>query len=273
MKKTLLTIAAILAFSVFSFAQTPEKIQYQAVARNSSGSIIANQLVGFKISILQGSSSGASVYTETHIGLTNGYGLVNLQIGNGTVVSGTVSSIDWSGNTHFVKIEMDATGGSNYQLMGASELLSVPYALNAKSADNVFSGDYNDLTNQPTILTSADDADADATNEIQNLTLNGSVLTLSNGGGTVTLPTGGGGTNLSSYTNDVGFITSPNDADSDATNEIQNLTLSGSTLTLSNGGGAITLPSSGSTSAVVVIDNTKQDFVSVATLTHSQMRN
>ncbi len=261
MKKTLLTIAAVIAFSVFSFAQTPEKIQYQAVARNASGNIIANQLVGFKISILQGSSSGNSVYTETHIGLTNGYGLVNLQIGNGTVVSGTVASIDWSSNTYFVKIEMDATGGSNYQLMGTSELLSVPYALNAKSADNVFSGDYNDLTNQPTILTSADDADADATNEIQNLTLNGSVLTLSNGGGAVTLPSGGG-SNLSSYTNDVGFITSPNDADSDAANEIQNLTLSGTVLTLSNGGGSVTLPSGGS-SGIVVIDNS--NYTSVTT--------
>jgi len=192
MKKTLLTVATILAFSILSFAQTPEKIQYQAVARNSSGSIIANQLVGYQISILQGSANGTSVYTETHIGLTNGYGLLNLQIGNGTVVSGSMSSIDWSSNIHFVKIEMDATGGSNYQLMGTSELLSVPYALNAKTADNVFSGDYNDLTNQPTIITSADDADADATNEIQSLTLSGSTLTLSNGGGSVTLPSSGG---------------------------------------------------------------------------------
>lgn len=262
MKKTLLTVATILAFSILSFAQTPEKIQYQAVARNSSGSIIANQLVGYQISILQGSANGTSVYTETHIGLTNGYGLLNLQIGNGTVVSGSMSSIDWSSNIHFVKIEMDATGGSNYQLMGTSELLSVPYALNAKTADNVFSGDYNDLTNQPTIITSADDADADATNEIQSLTLSGSTLTLSNGGGTVTLPSGGGGTNLSSYTNDVGFITSPNDADSDATNEIQSLTLSGSTLTLSNGGGAVTLPSGGA-SGIVVIDNS--NYTSVTT--------
>jgi len=205
MKKIILSIAAVIALNLYVKAQTPEKIQYQAVARNSSGTIIANQSVGFKISIIEGSSNGNVVYSETHNGFTNTFGLVNLQIGGGTVVSGSMASIDWSNGNHYIKIEMDATGGSNYQLMGTSQLLSVPYALHAKSADNTFSGDFNDLTNVPTIpsntsdlnndsgfITSADDADADPNNEIQTLSLSGSDLTLSNGGGTVTLPAGGG---------------------------------------------------------------------------------
>ena len=192
MKKILLTISTILALSHFTYGQAPQKMQYQAVARNNAGVIIANQAVGFKISIVSGSSGGTVVYSETHNGNTNNFGLVNLQLGSGSLVTGSMAAIDWSSTSHFVKIEMDATGGTNYQLMGTSQLLSVPYALHAKTAENAFSGNYSDLTNQPTIITSADDADADPANEIQTLSINGSDLTLSNGGGTVTLPIGGG---------------------------------------------------------------------------------
>ena len=192
MKKILLTISSILALSYFIYGQAPQKIQYQAVARDNSGTIISNQAVGFKISIVSGSANGTVIYSETHSSNTNNFGLVNLQLGTGSPVIGLMTNIDWSNATHFVKIEMDATGGINYQLMGTSQLLSVPYALHAKTAENTFSGNYNDLTNQPTIITSADDADADPANELQTLTISGSDLSLSNGGGTITLPSGGG---------------------------------------------------------------------------------
>jgi len=82
-----------------------------------------------KISLLQGSETGAVVYSETHTATTNGSGLVTLQVGGGTVVSGSMSSIDWSAGPYFIKTETDPEGGTNYSITGTSQLLSVPYAL------------------------------------------------------------------------------------------------------------------------------------------------
>lgn len=159
-------------------AQTPQAFKYQAVARDGSGNILANKVVSFRISILSGSSSGAEVYKETHTGKnTNSFGLVELEIGKGTVATGSFSAIPWSSNSYFVKVEMDPLGGSAYIPMGTSQLQSVPYALMAKTAENV------------------NDADADPANEIQSISLSGTLLTLSKGGGTVTLPSSGGGDN------------------------------------------------------------------------------
>ena len=135
MKKILLSIIGIIA-SVIMFlpqqvnAQSPNAFSYQAVARASNGDQIANQAVSFRISILQDSISGSSVYSETHSATTNKYGLVNLQIGNGTSKN-DFTAINWANGPYFVKVEMDATGGTTYAEMGTSQLLSVPYALAA----------------------------------------------------------------------------------------------------------------------------------------------
>jgi len=143
MKK--ITITFLLAtVIIISFAQSPQAFKYQAVARDSAGEILANQNVSFQISILQGSASGTIVYTETHDTTTNGYGLVNLEIGNGLIVSGDFASISWGADNYFLQIEMDAAGGSNYQLMGTSQLMSVPYALYAgRGGDPSYSSSEN----------------------------------------------------------------------------------------------------------------------------------
>jgi hypothetical protein len=119
-------------------AQTPQAFKYQAVARDASGNVLANKSVSFKISILSGSVSGIVVYCETHSGkATNAFGLVELEIGKGTLVSGAFSSIGWGSNTFFVKVEMDPAGGIAFQTMGTSQLLSVPYALQAKTVESI----------------------------------------------------------------------------------------------------------------------------------------
>jgi hypothetical protein len=148
---TFLILAIILGVAVL--AQTPQSFRYQAVARDNSGNILANQSVSFRISILSGSVSGTAVYIETHTGLsTNAFGLVELEIGKGTPVTGTFSSINWGSNTYFVKVEMDPEGGGTYQTLSTSQLLSVPYALYSEKAGNGFSGDYNDLFNRPLLF-------------------------------------------------------------------------------------------------------------------------
>ncbi len=115
----------------------PHAFKYQAVARDASGNPLTNQNVSFRISILQGSATGAAVYQETQTTTTNQFGLSNLEIGMGNVVSGSFDSIQWGNGTYFVKIEMDASGGTNYALMGTSQMLSVPYSLYAENAGNV----------------------------------------------------------------------------------------------------------------------------------------
>jgi hypothetical protein len=135
-------LALLLSFyfcllSLASHAQAPEAFKYQTVVRNSSNQIIPNQAVSLRISILQTSPTGTAVYVETHAATTNILGLVNLEIGSGTLVSGSFSTISWGTNSYFVKIELDPAGGTAYQDMGTSQLLSVPYALHAKTAETI----------------------------------------------------------------------------------------------------------------------------------------
>ncbi len=118
------------------FAQAPNKMSYQGVIRNSSNTLVTNSLVGMQISILQGSASGTAVYVETQTPITNGNGLVSIEIGTGTVVSGTFSTIDWANGPYFIKTETDPTCGISYSIIGTSQFLSVPYALYAANSGN-----------------------------------------------------------------------------------------------------------------------------------------
>ncbi len=127
----------LIVCSLNMYAQTPNKMSYQAVIRNAANELVTNAAVGMRISILQGSASGKVVYSESHTPTTNQNGLISLEIGGGTVLSGAISNIDWSDNTYFVQTETDTDGGTNYQLMTTSQLLSVPYALHAKTAATV----------------------------------------------------------------------------------------------------------------------------------------
>lgn len=116
------------------FGQAPQKMSYQAVIRNSSSVLVVSSPVGMQISILQGSSSGSSVYTETQTVSTNANGLISLEIGTGSVVSGNFATINWANGPYFIKTETDPTGGASYTIVGTSQLMSVPYALYAKKA-------------------------------------------------------------------------------------------------------------------------------------------
>ncbi len=113
------------------FAQTPEKMSYQAVVRDVSNALVTNQTVGMQISILQDSASGTVVYTETQTPTTNANGLVSIEIGG----RAGFNTIDWANDIYFIKTETDPTGGSTYTITGTSQLLSVPYALHAKTAE------------------------------------------------------------------------------------------------------------------------------------------
>ena len=131
--KKLFTLMITVVISICAFTQTPQKMSYQAVIRNAGGALLPNQNVGIRIQILQGSEYGAAVYVETHTRTTNANGLATLEIGGGTVVLGSFSGINWAGGPYFLKTEIDPAGGTSYSIIGTNQLLSVPYALYAKS--------------------------------------------------------------------------------------------------------------------------------------------
>jgi hypothetical protein len=120
--KKIFTISAALLLAASLFSQAPVSFKYQAVLRDSRGNIKSNTSTNIVISIIQGSATGTAVYSETHSAITDGFGLVNLEIGKGTATIGTLAGVNWATGTYFVKVTVDGVE------MGTSQLLSVPYA-------------------------------------------------------------------------------------------------------------------------------------------------
>ena len=129
MKERSTIIVALLMIVLFCNAQVPRKFNYQAVLRDAQHAVIANQEVGLRISILAGSTDGPPLYVETHTVTTNAVGLATLIIGEGSVQGGLFEDIDWGVDDYFLQVEADPSGGSSYEYLGTSQLVSVPYAL------------------------------------------------------------------------------------------------------------------------------------------------
>ncbi|HNS17047.1 MAG TPA: hypothetical protein PKI34_04395, partial [Bacteroidales bacterium] len=110
-----------------AWSQAPPSFKYQAVVRDKTGQVLASQDISLQISILQSATNGPEIYQEVHSVTTSELGLVNIEVGRGKSISGSMAAIDWGGECHFLRIEMDPSGGTNFELMGISELLSVPY--------------------------------------------------------------------------------------------------------------------------------------------------
>jgi hypothetical protein len=156
MKKTLLTLLSVL-FCAVTFAQTvPQGINYQAVARDANGDVLMNQALTIQLSIISDITTGNVSWQETHLVTTNDYGLFTAIIGQGTstgIGSSTIFDVvDWGSSTHFLKVEMNGVD------MGTTQLMSVPYSLHAKTADNI-----------------------DLTDELQTLSISGDTLFISDG--------------------------------------------------------------------------------------------
>ncbi|WP_340075403.1 hypothetical protein [Leptobacterium sp. I13] len=131
MKTYLQLIMLLLAVAVY--AQSPQKINYQAVARDNAGNPLANKNIATQIIIRESNAIGTIVYTETHAVTTNAFGLFTLEVGNGTTTD-NFNLIDWGATSHYVQMGLDPTGGNAFTNLGTFELLSVPYALYAQDA-------------------------------------------------------------------------------------------------------------------------------------------
>ena len=143
MKKLILSLLFLLTVTVV-WAQVPQQISYQSVIRDGNNVVVASSQVGIKISLLKGSATGPAVYVETHRKTTNANGLVSLEIGTGTVLSGSFASIDWANGPYLIQTETDPMGGTNYSIPAVIALNSVPYALYAANGTPGPKGDKGD---------------------------------------------------------------------------------------------------------------------------------
>jgi len=173
--RNLYTLLILLFLSLSIYAQSPEKMSYQAVVRDANNTLLANKTIGMQISIIQSTISGTAVYTESHSVDANSNGLVSLEIGTGSTL-GNFSLIDWSAGPYFIKTETDPTGGSSYTIIGTSQLMSVPFALYAKTSRSSQNNANDIATNATDIATNtaniaANDTDiATNANDITNNT-------------------------------------------------------------------------------------------------------
>lgn len=124
----------LVALSATLFAQAPQAVDYQGIARDALGNPLQNQALGIELTIHQGSATGLIVYKEDHFPTTNQFGLYTIQLGMGSVITGTFSAINWGSGPYFLETGMDITGGTNFTAAGTSQLLSVPYALYAETS-------------------------------------------------------------------------------------------------------------------------------------------
>ena len=129
----MLWAAAFLFVGMEVVAQAPQRMNYQAVIRDQSDMLLTNTQVGIQISIIE-ESTFFPVFLEQHTANTNQNGLVTLEIGGGTVLSGSLESIDWGNGVYSILVETDPNGGNDYTVSGESNLLSVPYAFYAANA-------------------------------------------------------------------------------------------------------------------------------------------
>ena len=140
----ILLVTALTLFTHTVLAQAPQGIPYQAVARDNAGATLANQAISLRLSIHDTTATGTIVYQETQTATSNSLGLFNLNIGQGTAITGTLSGVNWGSGSKFIQVEMDPTGGTTYTDMGTTQLMSVPYALS--SADNQWTKSGNDIS-------------------------------------------------------------------------------------------------------------------------------
>jgi N-acetylneuraminic acid mutarotase len=252
--KTITTVFVFLLVFTTCFSQSPPAFQYQAILRTDDGNPVINTAVSLKISILSDTIQNAIFYAESQNTVTDNFGRISLQVGKGTVLTGDFSDILWESGQIFIKVEFDPVGGSNFQLLGKSQLLSVPYALYANQSGNVLvAGPGINITGN----TISNIGDLSAGNELQILSKIGNNISLNPGGGGVTdsdnqtlVSTVNGTSRQVQISGGNSISLDVADNDNNPSNELQVISISHDTLFLSNGGFA-KLPAS--TNAVVPV--------------------
>ena len=224
--KRLNTLLTAILLTNMVWAQAPEKMSYQAVIRGTDNILYTNQDVGMQIGILQGSASGDLLYLENHTPTTNKNGLISIEIGAGSSVSGSFADIDWSKGPYFILTMTDPTGGTNYSITGTSQLLSVPYALHAQTAENI-TGEITVTETDPlfissiaSTITATDTAKWNQSNTAAGVKLDSAgIATMGYVAGPKTIDTKLDETAVDAFVANNGYLTQ--EKDSSVTNEIE----------------------------------------------------
>lgn len=185
--KLTLTLLLFVTVTLSVFAQSPEKMSYQAIIRAQDNSLVSNSNISLQIIVRQGTISGTTVYQEAQSVSTNNNGLASLEIGTGSIVFGSFSTIAWDKGPYFIETRVDVNGGTNYNIIGVTQLLSVPYALHAKTAERLVGTNSSNPYKAVVVpfTTSRSIANSDVNNIIECTT--SSILTLSSGFGTMAI--------------------------------------------------------------------------------------
>jgi hypothetical protein len=124
---------------LIGFAQAPQLLHYQGVARNAFGNAYSNKTMTLRLTIRTGTNTGAIVYSETRLVKTNDGGLYTVEIGStgATGTTGSIGAINWQTGTKYLQVEADPAAGNNFIDLGTTQFLSVPYAFGAGSAATV----------------------------------------------------------------------------------------------------------------------------------------
>ncbi len=220
----LLLIGFALAFSVQA-QNTPQGIAYQAVAVKDGSYSVAgenpqsvywsNKAIKVRFTIFDQYPNGTQSYQEYHETNTDAYGVFNLIIGQGTVISGDFEAIPWELGTAHLQVEIDFNNDNTYTLTSLEKFWSVPYAFfSEQSMSNQTDSAIAVVTDKITYLSNRD-RDTVVGNEIQSLAIQGDSLSIS-GANTVKL-------------------NFPANLDNDPGNELQTLSVNGDSLGISNG--------------------------------------
>ncbi len=226
------------------YAQAPQVMNYQAIARAANGEPLGNESLIVKFEIFTNSLGvGQPEFTEEQSATSDPItGLFNLKIGSQNQAG--FDNINWVDGPKYLRTTINGEVGP------LTQLLSVPYALYAETSGNGGSQTYTagqGIAISGNVISNTGDNDNSTTNELQSLQLTGNQLSILPSGNSVMLPLGTDAQQLSISGNQITIsngntITLPPNNDNSATNEIQTLTLNGNTLTLQPGGGSVTLP-------------------------------
>jgi|GEM_PF-1993450 len=151
MKKIILILSTIY-FVLNASAQAPYSFNFQSVITDQNNKAVANQTFSLRFSIIKDNPTGSEVYQETHSLSTNNYGLISLKIGEGNVVLGNFSTIEWEKNHYYLETTIDLSGNSNYEVLAVSQLLNTPKSIYSNKTKFAKELDYNKLLNKPQII-------------------------------------------------------------------------------------------------------------------------
>ncbi|MEO1805214.1 MAG: tail fiber domain-containing protein [Bacteroidota bacterium] len=240
-KRLLFSFLAFLSLSIST--ALAQGFNYQGVARDNGGTLLVNTNVDLRFKIAESSPNGTVVYQETHSLVTNQFGLLETVIGKGSIEVGTFDGIEWADNDFFLIVEL------NGNQVDASQLESVPYTKIATemNLENLLDVDVSGAQAGQVLKydgsqwvldgDSTNDGDNDPTDELQSLSIQGNILSISRGNAVnipQTIYTAGNGIDVT------GTVIS-NLGDLDSTNELQSLSINGNDLSLSDGN-TVTLP-------------------------------